>query len=151
MRLPINTIYHDFKARGLKATQQRLAVLAAAAHADGYFTPQGLYETLKNQCAAVGLTTVYRALEALERAGLICRIESTRDERLYAYCSRVHHHHIICDGCAQVVELDDCALPGLARQLERETGFIIRSHTLEFHGLCCTCRLETQGNLRGVA
>ncbi len=141
----------DLKACGLRATPQRLAVLVAAASTKGYFTPQGLHENLKARHAVIGLTTVYRALEALERAGLICRIESAGDERLYTYCSPVHHHHLVCDSCAQVVELDDCVLSGLVGQLERETGFAIHGHSLEFHGLCPTCELKVKDCPEGVA
>jgi len=139
-------ISRDFKTQGLKATPQRLAVLAATTRAEGCFTPRGLYEVLKTTHASIGLTTVYRALEALERAGFICRIESVGDERQYARRSRAHHHHLVCEGCARVVEFGDCTLFELAGQLERETGFLIRGHSLEFHGLCRACGIKAQDN-----
>ena len=144
MKSSHDTISCDLKARGLRATPQRLAVLAAASGLSGYFTPQGLHESLKNSQAAIGLTTVYRTLEVLEHAGLLCRLEGAGDERIYAYCSRVHHHHLTCDSCAQVVELGDCVLAGLVGQLECETGFAISSHSLEFRGLCRACRLKAK-------
>ena len=146
MKSPSAAIGKGLKVKGLKATPQRLAVIDAATRAKGYFTPQGLHEILKSRHAVVGLTTVYRALEALESAGLICRIESTGDERLYARCSYTHHHHLICESCAAVIELDSCTLSGLTGQLERETGFVIRGHSLEFRGLCRVCALSSKGN-----
>jgi len=151
MKSPNAVICHDLKTKGLKATSQRLAVLTAVTHAEGCFTPRGLYESLKNTQAAIGLTTVYRALEALERAGFICRIESVGDERLYARRSRMHHHHLVCDGCARIVEFGDCTLSKLAGQLERETGFVIHGHSLEFHGLCHVCGQKVKNNSEGIA
>lgn len=145
MKLSNAVVGKGFKSTGLKATPQRLAVLDAATSAKGCFTPQGLHAILKSRHASVGLTTVYRALEALEGAGLICRIESTGDTRLYARCSYVHHHHLVCENCAMVIELDSCTLAGLTGQLERETGFMIRGHSLEFRGLCRGCGSNTKG------
>ena len=144
------TVRYDLKSWGLKATPQRLAVIAAATGTEGYFTPQGLYESLKNKHTPVGLTTVYRTLEALERAELICRIESIGGERLYTRRSRTHHHHLVCEGCARVVEFGDCTLSELIGQLEGETGFTIRTHSLEFYGLCRACGLKAQGSQGGT-
>jgi len=145
-----DSVDRDLKACGLRATPQRLAVLAAAAGADGYFTPQELHEILKERRTVVGLTTVYRALEVLERTGLICRIENAGDERYYTYCSRVHHHHLVCDGCAQVVELDDCGLSSLVGKLEQDTGFSIHGHSLEFHGMCPACGHKVTGRPKRI-
>ena len=129
----------DLNTRGLKATPQRMAVMDAIAAAGGYFTPQELYERLKKKRAGIGLVTVYRALAALSRAGLICRIESTGNARLYARRSRAHHHHLVCERCSRVEEFDGCELDGLAEKLSRETGFTVQSHSLEFQGLCREC------------
>jgi len=147
MKPPSAIAGHDLKTWGLKATPQRLAVLTAATHTEGCFTPQGLFESLKNTHATIGLTTVYRALEALERAGFICRIESSGNERLYTRRSRAHHHHLVCEGCARVVEFGNCVLFELAEQLERKTGFTIHNHSLEFHGLCHKCGLKATNEL----
>ena len=148
MKLSNTDSSRDFKTWGLKTTPQRLAVLTAVACAHESFTPQGLYERLKNNHATVGLTTVYRTLETFEHAGIVCRIESTDGERLYVRRTLAHHHHLVCSNCAQVVEFEDCTLSDLAGQLEQETGFVIHSHSLEFRGLCQVCRPNTAGNSR---
>ena len=133
------TSRNDLKARGLKATAQRLAVLGAVSRAEGYFTPQELYRTLLTENSSLGLVTVYRTLTKLAREGLICQIESTGRIRLYARRSAAHHHHLVCARCARVVEFNDCELKTLADRLARQTGFAVQSHRLEFQGICRNC------------
>ena len=132
-------IRRDLNTRGLKATPQRLAVIAAVNQAEGYFTPHELYESLKHKHSEIGLVTVYRTLAALTRAGLICQIESTGETRIYARRSRAHHHHLVCGRCSRVMEFNECELKSLIEKLTRETGFEVRSHSLEFQGLCREC------------
>ena len=144
MKQANTVIRSDLHARGLKATPQRLAVLQAIAGTSGYFTPQGLYENLKGQRDGVSLVTVYRALEALTEVGLVCQIESTGNAHIYARCSSTHHHHLVCEECARVVEFNGCELENLAGKLARETGFEIYSHSLEFTGLCRECSIKTE-------
>ena len=114
--------------------------MGAIAAAGGYFTPQELYLSLKETQPGIGLVTVYRTLAVLARAGLICRIESTGKSRCYARRKPLsHHHHLVCEGCARVVDFSNCDLTGLAEKLASDTGFVINAHSLEFQGLCREC------------
>ncbi len=136
---PEKVIRHELKARGFKATPQRLAVLRTIAATQGYFTPQELHRRLQQEHPGIGLVTVYRALSSLAEAGLICQIESTGNIHLYARSPGIHHHHLVCQSCARVVDFNNCDLSGLAAELARDTGFTIQSHSLEFQGLCPQC------------
>jgi Fe2+ or Zn2+ uptake regulation protein len=128
------------QGRGLKATPQRLVVLEAIDSASGYFTPQELYERLRAKRPGIGLVTVYRTLNALTGAGLVCEIESPGKAHRYVQRKPLaHHHHLVCETCARVVDFGDCDLSELAGRLSRETGFEIRGHSLEFHGRCPAC------------
>jgi len=133
-------VRRELKSRGFKATPQRLAVLRAIAGTSGYFTPQELHGDLKKKHPGLGLVTVYRTLSMLTGAGLVCQIESTGKSHIYARRSSAHHHHLVCQACARVVDFNDCELDGLAKRLGRQTGFAIEGHNLEFQGLCRDCR-----------
>jgi Fe2+ or Zn2+ uptake regulation protein len=136
------SIRQELKARGFKATPQRLAVLRAVAATNGYFTPQELHRQLSKQRAGIGLVTVYRTLASLAQAGLICQMESTGNTHIYTRSPGKHHHHLVCQQCARVVDFSNCDLSELADRLCRETGFAIQEHSLEFRGLCPDCSLN---------
>ena len=83
--------------------------------------------------------TVYRALDYLEKQGLIHRIESLG---AYVVCSLEAGHHaacLICDCCGATEEVDPAGAGGLGAQAAR-ANFEIRGVTIEAHGLCVECR-----------
>jgi Fe2+ or Zn2+ uptake regulation protein len=53
-----------------------------------------------------------------------------------------HHHHLVCDTCGRIEDVTTCPVEaaGLTRQIQRRTGFAVRSHVLELFGLCRSCR-----------
>ena len=83
--------------------------------------------------------TVYRALEFLEKQGLIHRIQSLNS---YVICRIEDGHNaafLICDCCGATEEVE----PGAAEQLTgpaADAKFQIQNVTIEAHGLCAECR-----------
>ncbi|MFN3331639.1 MAG: Fur family transcriptional regulator, partial [Caldilinea sp.] len=49
------------------------------------------------------------------------------------------HHHLVCSCCGRVVDFEQCVADSMERELEERFGFRIRSHLLEFYGLCADC------------
>ena len=82
----------------------------------------------------VGRATVYRALDQLERLGLIQRVDVGGDAAGY---ERVdpgghHHHHIVCEQCGRVIAFEDDQLETAirrAREASRLHGVEPRGHT----------------------
>src|SRR3989344_9487051 len=52
---------------------------------------------------------------------------------------REHHHHVVCDGCGSIedVPFDE---DSMLRYIQKQTKFEIKSHLLEFFGLCTRCQ-----------
>ena len=123
---------------GYRLTEPRRVIVAALRDAGRYCTATQLYERLRGR--AVGLASVYRTLELLAELGLAERRAESGGEASFLYCSPRHHHHVVCTACGTVREIDACPDSALARAVERETGFQIARHTLDFYGLCATCR-----------
>ena len=132
---------------GYRVTAQRLAVLEGLEEVDGHISPQELYARILGQNPGIGLVTVYRSLKMLVSAGLACEVEFSDGSRHYTRRAPVghHHHHLVCIGCQNVVDLGDCALPALEHELSERTGFTITQHRLDFYGLCRKCQA---GNLK---
>jgi len=129
------------RSEGFKITRQRRAVLAAINESHDHMTPADIYEKALKQHPGIGLVTVYRTLEILDKLGMICEVHAGGNSRSYLMRRPLyHHHHLVCSGCGTVVDFADCDLSELADRLSRKTGFEIDGHILEFSGRCVNCR-----------
>jgi Fur family ferric uptake transcriptional regulator len=140
MRLTERRIAAALREHGYKLTPQRRAVIAAIAASSDHLTPNDLYQKVRRDHPAVGLTTIYRTLEILARLELICELHAGGSCHSYTTGAPEHHHHIICSGCGEVVDFSGYDLSPLEERLSRETGFEIEGHLLEFTGRCRRCR-----------
>lgn len=126
-------------AAGLRVTRQRLAILAALQGRTELVTAQELYVALRKSGEAPGLATVYRTLSALASAGEIDTF--ARDgEQAFRLCRDEHHHHLVCDSCGSVQEVDAAEVERWVSTVARRRKFAVRSHTADIFGLCQSCR-----------
>ncbi len=121
-------------------TKQRTAIAAALARAGGFRSAQQLHDELRAEGDRVGLTTVYRTLQALAEADEVDVLRSDDGESLYRRCdSAGHHHHLVCRRCGRSVEVDGPEVEAWARAVAKRHKFRDVSHTVEVFGLCPTC------------
>ena len=89
----------------------------------------------------VGLASVYRALELLDRLRLVQRVElGDGGTRYEPFLRDGHHHHLVCEHCGQVAAFEDSELE---RTIERLTGrveFAIDALDVTLRGVCPACR-----------
>ena len=126
--------------RGIRATQQRLAVLAALTREPNDATAQQIHAALAAGGARVGLATVYRTLALLTEEGVVDALIHNAGETCYRLCGEQHHHHLVCSECHRVVELADCELEDWLERVSASHGFVATSHRLEATGLCADCQ-----------
>jgi len=137
MELTAKSIEGIMRREGYKLTPQRRAVLNAIDLSHDHLTPADIYRKARREHSGIGLVTVYRTLDILDRLGLICEVHSAGNGRsCLMRRPREHHHHIVCSECGTVEDFTDCDLSELEQRLSRETGFEIESHILEFSGHC---------------
>ena len=127
-----------------RQTRQRTAVLALLDELDGFRTAQDLHALLRERGDAVGLATVYRALQALVDDGLVDVLRSEVGEAAYRRCSPVHHHHLVCRSCGRTVEVEGPAVESWAGRVAAKNGFVDVSHTLEIFGTCPQCATKAR-------
>src|SRR6185312_14073795 len=88
----------------------------------------------------IGLTTVYRTLQALADAGEVDVLRTVSGESVYRRCaSEDHHHHLVCRRCGKAVEIAGPAVETWAQRVADEHGYTDLSHTVEIFGLCRDC------------
>ena len=124
---------------GVRATRQRAALGRLLLDLDDFRSAQQLHAELVSRGDAVGLTTVYRTLQALLEAGEVDVVLRADGEALYRRCSTRHHHHLVCRRCGRTVEVEGPAVERWAERTAGEHGFTDVSHTVEVFGLCAEC------------
>jgi len=128
------------RATPVRATRQRSAVAAALDETDGFLSAQDLHSLLRRRGENIGLTTVYRALQAMSDAGEVDVLRQPDGEAVYRRCSTVrHHHHLVCRDCGRTVEVDGPAVERWADRVAAEHGFREVEHTVEIFGTCARC------------
>ena len=102
-------------------------------------TAEWLYEEVRKEIPNISLGTVYRNLRLMKRQGEILELEQTGTYRRFDGNS-ANHYHFRCDGCAMVFDIDEPVVPGIDERVEKNTGFKVSHHRLEFRGLCRDCQ-----------
>lgn len=128
----------DLQAHGLRATPQRIAVLAALVGREGDATAQALHAELQETHPGIGLATVYRTLGALAESGVIDAMQHGHGT-CYRRCAPGHHHHLTCRSCHRVVEVRDCDVASWADRVGGAHGFSGVTHQVELVGTCQEC------------
>ena len=89
---------------------------------------------------AYDLVTVYRNLEAFEKAGIVARMPTESGKSLFELNVEEHHcHHIICRKCHRAEKLEICEMEKL-EFLASKLGYSDVTHVLELYGVCEDCR-----------
>ena len=83
-------------------------------------------------------TTVYRVLDTLVEAGLVRRVQHGGGVARFDPITG-RHHHLACDGCGRLFDLDDALVPELPLSAAKRTGFRLRDYTVNFSGTCPDC------------
>lgn len=152
------------RARGLRITPQRLALVEAFAEDPSHPTAQDLFERMRAEPAAraaksgrrergaMSFATVYNTLEALAQAGLSTTVRLGAAARFDP--NTQPHHHAVCDVCGAIADVPAEAItveaPDAARVRESAPGFDTLRVELTYRGVCAACadKKNTQKNRR---
>jgi Fur family ferric uptake transcriptional regulator len=140
-RLKSEALADQLRGQARKVTGPRRAILRLLASQEHPIPIRQIHELLSP--AACDLATVYRSMKLLESLGLVKRFDfgdGTARYELERQEGASHHHHLICTGCATVVEIDECFPSELESRIAAGNGFARITHKLEFFGVCPKCQ-----------
>lgn len=126
----------------VRQTRQRTAVKELLEGQDGFRSAQQVHDLLRRGGESVGLTTVYRSLQALAATDEVDLLINDDGETVYRKCGTAHHHHLVCRQCGRTVEIAGPTVESWADQVGSQHGFTDVSHTLELFGTCGACARE---------
>jgi Fe2+ or Zn2+ uptake regulation protein len=123
----------------LRATPQRLAVLAVLGRAEGaHLSADDVWQRLREAGDQMDRSTVYRVLADLGGAGLLEEVR-LGDGIARFEIQEIAHHHAVCTRCGATEDVSVEAVRALSARLRRESGFVLGSHPLLLGGLCSGC------------
>jgi Fur family ferric uptake transcriptional regulator len=130
--------------KGGRLTKERALLLQVSCELGTHFTPESIQRTLTARGSRMAMTTIYRNLPALEKAGIIRRTTFREEENngaaTYEHVwGRPHHDHLLCQACGKRIEFQYDALEVLQDLVARKHGFRLVGHHLELIGLCSDC------------
>lgn len=122
-----------------RSTRQRAAITELLDTLDEFRSAQELHDELRRRGENIGLTTVYRTLQAMAAANLVDTLRTDTGESVYRRCSETHHHHLVCRDCGATVEVEGAEVEAWAAEVASAHGFSDVSHTIEIFGTCRAC------------
>ena len=127
---------------GYRRGEARSAVVEVLSRQHCALTAQEIGDALRRRRRAVGLASVYRALEVLSDLRLVQRLEMGQGVARYEPLdpSGDHHHHLVCHRCGNVVPFDDPALEATIERLSERLEFDVDEHDVVLRGACAACR-----------
>jgi Fur family ferric uptake transcriptional regulator len=118
----------------------REEVLTLLAGQDCCLSAQAIHDRLRDGERAVGLASVYRAVDVLARLGLVRRIDVDGTACFEpADPSGEHHHHAICDRCGRLDAFEDPKLEELIEDVAQRLGYALEGHDVAVRGTCPAC------------
>ncbi len=127
------------RARGLKATPQRIALLTLLA---GAHRPLALHEIeVAEGTKHINQSTLYRAVKECTEAGIIRPVDLRHAHAHYELVSDDEHHHLICTTCGIVEDFVSTSCVTVEQDALRVSVLFstVIDHSFELYGRCKQC------------
>jgi len=128
------------RALRVRVTPQRLLVLEALAAHGGHMTAEEVMRWAAPRSSGLNLATVYRTLELLVSLGLVAQTDLGGEATAFELVGGAPHHHLVCESCGAVIEMDDALFQALRADVLRRYGFDARSRHIALFGVCRDCQ-----------
>jgi Fur family ferric uptake transcriptional regulator len=126
---------------GCRITQQRAIILQALCELDGHASAERIHARATLQHRDLDLSTVYRTLERFRDLRIVSQTDLGRGCAEYELVTDRPHHHLVCQHCGQVIDLDHAYLAAAAQAIRQDLGFDPAFDHFAIFGVCQRCHL----------
>jgi Fur family ferric uptake transcriptional regulator len=130
--------------RGLRLTGPRQAVVEALVDHAAPMSVAEIADRLKGR--RINLVSIYRSVNLLCELGLLRVVDTAKGKQRFELAEQFtgHHHHLVCEVCGSVEDLDGClledaALNAMRQRVRRLRSFRLTGHDLKLVGVCKRC------------
>ncbi len=142
---PLIDIVLELKRKKHRITKARKALLQIFIEQERPLSVDEIRTALTSAGISINKTTVYRELEFLCNNSLVEELQFNERKKRYEL-NNYHHHHLVCEKCFKVEEIDARELEKTLTEVEKNMAhtkrFGVVRHALEFTGLCIPCSTE---------
>jgi len=148
--VPYDEVLENFKkllkTSKLKFTKQRELILEVIYNNRGHFTPEDIYNLIKQTYPDVklGIATIYRTLSLLEESGIVSSISFGVQGKKYEFGLIEHHDHLVCMRCGRIEEFRDDTIERLQEEIAKKHNFQMHDHIMKIVGICKLCQLKNR-------
>jgi len=139
MTASVESVLDMLRARGLRMTPQRRAIVAEIMAAEGHISPPAIARRVKERVPGVNASTVYRTLDLLEELGVVSHAHLEGGAE-YHRRSESQHVHLACSRCGAQESLSLSEARSLQRLIEKNHGFEPDLTHFAISGLCARCQ-----------
>ncbi len=126
---------------GYRLSAPRSAVVETLADLGCSVTAKEIADRLRERGSDVGVASIYRTLELLDKLRLARRVDAAEGVARYEPVdpSGEHHHHAICDHCGKLDAFEDAELERLIDGVGARLGYEVGGHDVVLRGSCPEC------------
>jgi Fur family ferric uptake transcriptional regulator len=127
------------RARGLRWTSQRRALVEILAGTAGHVTGAELVERCRVVDPSTTPSTVYRTLDVLEELGIVRHGHGAGGREEFHILPDVEHGHLYCRACGGTREIEADEAAAFVAAIEARHGFAVDLSHITVVGRCGTC------------
>lgn len=136
----IHDCKEELREMQLKATPPRIAVLRYLESKKEPLDAKSIFNHLHKRNIDIDPATVFRILNVFTDKGIAKQIQLNEGKFRYELNRNDGHHHLICEHCGRIEDMSDCSIGELETDIQKRKQFLVKSHSLEFFGLCKQCQ-----------
>jgi Fur family transcriptional regulator, stress-responsive regulator len=126
-------------ARGWRITPQRRSVLGALNGDHVHLSAEQVLAAARRVVPEVSLATVYNTLNELSAMGEITEVRLADGSTRYDPKIGSDHHHLVCEGCGLIFDVEPQGVGGLALPPAQRYGMVVETVEVVFRGRCSNC------------
>jgi len=128
------------RERGYRITPQRMLILDVLRGSDRHISAEEIYAQVHDEYPHINISTVYRTLELLTNLGLATRTDLGEGRVRYHHAEKGQHHHLVCENCGAIVDVDESLFLPLKTALLEKYQFKANISHLAIFGRCSRCQ-----------
>lgn len=135
--------YSIFKEKGYRLTTQRKIVLEILIeYKEDHLSVKEIFDKVKEVYPHIGMATIYRTILLFKKMGIVQSVFLNDDYMRYQLKDpeeKHFHHHLVCEYCGAVFDIQDDLLELLEEQAFVQKVFTVTNHRVLLLGRCKEC------------
>jgi Fur family ferric uptake transcriptional regulator len=136
------SLLKELRARGVRITSQRRAVLEIIQEVPRHLDAAELLRLAREREPEIDRATVYRTISLLKHQGLIDELDLMHiegEKHYYEVKTSKDHCHLACLRCGAIFEYTSPTFDDLRKEIAKQSSFQIAVLRLEVGGVCKKC------------